>query len=647
MSIAKKKETQEVEMLKFKKVYAENYMSISNVELELDNQGLVLIEGINDTNETFQSNGSGKSTLLSTVTYALYGTTPSGLKADAVINKEAKKNLSVILEFEKDGVPYRIERYRKHKTHKNQVLFFQGENDLTQKSVADTDSKILDVFGIDYLTYANSIMYGQGNVEIFATATDKGKKQILENLADIGVYRYAQDVAKERANSAQALVDEYTRQKTAKEYEKEGLVSAYQSALTQYENTATLLAQRETDLNSLEEAIIQSKQALEERTNEVTPRMNELREQLAQLDSPADAQTVDKEVDEQYSNVTRLEQAKQQNMNAIASLNQDLESIKSNTNCHLCGALLSPEHREQEIARINGEIIEKNTFIEKLDSALAVYVPLLEDARARQATMRNTIQEHTNVYRTLTSELNQYQSELDSLANNFNTAVYQQSSAQDVINQLRAIPKPLYDTHAESVINTEIEAIEKQIEEAQEDVRQYKVIAQEVFSNKGIRSEVLDLVTPFLNERANHYLGTLSGSDIEINFSTQTEKADGTLSDKFDLEVINGSGGNTYQANSEGEKKRIDLAISFAIQDLVQSKANIAVNLGLYDECFDGLDAIGCENVIKILKERQKSISSIFVITHSENLKPLFENVVTIKKVLGSSVLAESENNKP
>ncbi|MCC9083600.1 hypothetical protein LOS22_14255 [Enterococcus faecium] len=41
-------------------------------------------------------------------------------------------------------------------------------------------------------------MYGQGNVEIFATATDKGKKQILENLADIGVYRYAQDVAKEK-----------------------------------------------------------------------------------------------------------------------------------------------------------------------------------------------------------------------------------------------------------------------------------------------------------------------------------------------------------------------------------------------------------------------------------------------------------------
>lgn len=138
-------------------------------------------------------------------------------------------------------------------------------------------------------------------------------------------------------------------------------------------------------------------------------------------------------------------------------------------------------------------------------------------------------------------------------------------------------------------------------------------------------------------------MSTLSGSDIEIRFSTQTENADGSLKDKFDLEVINGSGGDTYQANSEGEKKRIDLAISFAIQDLVQSKANIAVNLGLYDECFDGLDSIGCENVIKILKERQKNISSIFVITHNDNLKPLFENVVTMQKTEGNSFLVEKK----
>jgi hypothetical protein len=35
--------------------------------------------------------------------------------------------------------------------------------------------------------------------------------------------------------------------------------------------------------------------------------------------------------------------------------------------------------------------------------------------------------------------------------------------------------------------------------------------------------------------------------------------------------------------------------------------------LVLYDECFDGLDTIGCENVVKLLKDRLKTVSTIFV----------------------------------
>jgi hypothetical protein len=34
---------------------------------------------------------------------------------------------------------------------------------------------------------------------------------------------------------------------------------------------------------------------------------------------------------------------------------------------------------------------------------------------------------------------------------------------------------------------------------------------------------------------------------------------------------------------------------------------------------------LGCENVVKLLKDRLKTVSTIFVITHSESLKPLFE----------------------
>ena len=160
----------------------------------------------------------------------------------------------------------------------------------------------------------------------------------------------------------------------------------------------------------------------------------------------------------------------------------------------------------------------------------------------------------------------------------------------------------------------------------------YTILVNKVFSKEGITSVVLDLITPYLNEHANYYLTKLSGSILSINMNTQKLNANKTLSDKFDLQVHNQAGADSYQNCSAGERKRIDIAIAFAIQDLQQDHANTATNIAIYDECFDGLDSIGCESVIDILKEKAKTIPSIFVITHNDTLKPLFDNSIKVTK---------------
>ncbi|MGI4292156.1 hypothetical protein ACR2WS_26640, partial [Klebsiella pneumoniae] len=66
-----------------------------------------------------------------------------------------------------------------------------------------------------------------------------------------------------------------------------------------------------------------------------------------------------------------------------------------------------------------------------------------------------------------------------------------------------------------------------------------------------------------------------------------------------------------------------------------------STNIALYDECFDGLDTIGCENVIKLLKDRLNTVGTIFVITHNTELKPLFEQTIKIVKENGVSKLEE------
>lgn len=613
-------------------------MSIEHAELNLYEQGLVLIEGQNNTNDTFSRNGSGKSTLMSAITYALYGISPNGQKADEIINNKVGKNLSVTLEFEKDEIPYRIERYRKHSKYKNTVKFYQEENNLTQKSVADTDKKIQEVFGIDYLTYMNSVMYGQGDVEIFAKASDKGKKQILENLADIEVYRYAQEIAKERAKQAEANKQEMERQIQLKEQEQQFQKQSYDQEVEKYQTTKNKIEEQKEEYRSLCRTKRKKEQELNDTEDEVLPEIEALDEMTDVRSVQVDEGLVNK-VQEFQNNITKLQTALNQAKSNLEEDNQTYKKVETETHCYVCGALLDTEHRQKEMQRLTKSIQEKQDYIQKIENALETYNRGYLGSKQELDSQKQQVQEVNNNYQNLVNQRQQYTNQLQQKENELQTIKNQVESSQKILQAYKQVPEPEWDSQKEKSLEKEVQDLNQERNEAKEEQAQYKILAEEVFSNKGIRSDVLDLVTPFLNERANYYLSTLSGSDIEIRFSTQTETAKGELRDKFDLEVINGSGGNTYQSNSAGEKKRIDLAISFAIQDLVQSKANIAVNLSLYDEVFDGLDAIGAENVIKILKERQKEVGSIFVITHSEDLKPLFENVLTIKKDHGVSCI--------
>ena len=157
------------------------------------------------------------------------------------------------------------------------------------------------------------------------------------------------------------------------------------------------------------------------------------------------------------------------------------------------------------------------------------------------------------------------------------------------------------------------------------------------FSNSGIKSMLLDDITPFLNERANKYLQVLSGSHVHVEFSTQTPLKSGELREKFQIRVVNDDGGDSYMSNSSGEKRRIDVAINLALQDLIASRANKKLNIMFLDEILDTLDRSGTDSVIGLLAEIAKEKSSVFVISHNEDIQSYFQNFLVVTKKDGCS----------
>ena len=160
------------------------------------------------------------------------------------------------------------------------------------------------------------------------------------------------------------------------------------------------------------------------------------------------------------------------------------------------------------------------------------------------------------------------------------------------------------------------------------------------YSNSGIKSLLLDDVTPYLNRQANKYLRKLSSDHMEIVFSTQSTLKSGEVREKFSVEVINADGGSSYASNSSGEKKRVDIAINLALQSLVASRSNKKLNLIILDEILDSLDDAGVEHIMSLLQEISNDKSSVFVISHNDSIKSVFTNTITVVKENGYSMLS-------
>ena len=642
-------------MFKFKKIKAKNFLSYKDLELDLDKRGLILVEGKNLTNSAFLSNGSAKSSLLSTVTYALYGKTEKGQTADEVVNNKVGKDTSVKLYFDVDEQAYRIERYRKDKKNKNQVKLFKGNDEIKTNSAKETNQRILDLFGIDYSAYINSISIGQGSETSFSDATDKQKKEILENVANIAIYARAQEVAKQKVTDTQTKLAEYKNLLANYESEKDKFETLKQSEQDKYDNAMSYYSSAQELLNEAEGKY----EDLKEQANLDT--LNEQKDKLVDeldrikylIDNKEPKQTFTLDTSEYENKISELQvilnkfsAEKMSKENEVNNLKVSYNSFNTATVCPTCGSPLDPTHALNEQEKIINQVAKIKEYIIQLEGGINMTNKKITEAKQelqdKQTEFNEFVADRDREYDSIVSvnqkayfnkqqEVNNIKSRIDKVNNDIQNA-YNTMEHYRWDLEKREQPNPPYDYKEEldKLEKDNKENMEK-VDKLTDDMLEYEQVVK-MYSNSGVRSIVLDNITPYLNEQANKYLAILAGSTIQINLTTQKENKDGSISDKFEVEVYNASGGSDYKSASAGERKRIDLAISFALQDLVIKQNNTSVNLLMLDEVFENLDEVANENVITLLEEKAKEVESIFVITHNEQLKGLFSNKVTVVK---------------
>lgn len=95
-----------------------------------------------------------------------------------------------------------------------------------------------------------------------------------------------------------------------------------------------------------------------------------------------------------------------------------------------------------------------------------------------------------------------------------------------------------------------------------------------------------------------------------------------------------------YLSFSEGEKKRIDVAILLSFIDTTKIVSNWNCNLLYFDEILDNAtDNEGLDKLLTAIKEMTLKDSRLcsYIISHREATSEHFDRKITIKKVVGFS----------
>ncbi|GAA5531785.1 SMC family ATPase [Deinococcus aluminii] len=131
--------------------------------------------------------GSGKSSLLDAMTFALYGHTPRlGTKGLDALISSGERGLSVSLTFEAGGETYRAARSKGRRQAENEVRLERREGgrwvNLSDGGVAAVNDRIRRVVGLDFKTFARTVLLPQGEFSRLLHGTGKERQALLGEL---------------------------------------------------------------------------------------------------------------------------------------------------------------------------------------------------------------------------------------------------------------------------------------------------------------------------------------------------------------------------------------------------------------------------------------------------------------------------------
>lgn len=544
-------------MILFQKLRYKNFLSTGNNFTEIDylRSPSTLIVG---------QNGAGKSTMLDALAFALFGKPHRNINKPQLVNSINNKDCLVEVEFSIGSAQFKVVRGIKpgiFEIWKNGTLMNQSSHAKEYQKILETN-----ILKINHKSFHQVVVLGSSSFVPFMQLQPGHRRDVIEDLLDIGVFSKMNQLLKEETNALKENLREIS----------------YNIDLTK--NKVDTQKKYIADVSTLTE---ENRRKYESRIQESKDNIDVLQAQNSELSVGLDESI--RETEERQSALHDKRQALMLRGQDLQTRSKEIAKramfFEKNESCPTCDQAISDSHKhdilksaKQEASSLQSERREVGTEGSSVEEALGQTVDLLQSLRSKVSQLG----ENNREIASLQKQIQEYTSYIE----------------KDVGADLAQANKDLQEIKDSLVdlSNSKMEVNEKY---------SYNLAIGEMLKDTGIKTKIIKQYLPVMNQLVNQYLQVL---DFYVHFDLDEEFRETIRSRHRDA--------FSYDSFSEGEKQRIDLALLFTWRQIAKMKNSVSTNLLILDETFDSsLDGEGVENLLKILETLGED-TNIFVISH-------------------------------
>lgn len=577
-------------MLTIKTLTVKNFLSVGNQAQSINFEGknLVLVIGENmdlGGDDAGARNGTGKTTIINAISYAFYGDALTSIRKDNLVNKTNNKDMLVAIEFEKNGIRYKIERGRKP-----QVLRFykdeieQASNE-AQGENRETQHEIDKLLGMTHSMFKNIIALNTYSQPFLSTKQSE-QREIIEQLLGITLLSQKADLLKEQMKGTKAECIE-------ERYKIDSMVASNEKIEESINNlklrNTAWTTQQKQDIEKFQEAITELDKVDIKQELELHKQVQKQQDDLKTLRS------LEKEKAYHEDSLTKT-------IKQLELKKKDIEYAEA-AKCPTCEQNLHDDKHKQLLEKLQQDLKELTEDEQKLTSELQIItegIKTIGDIGQLPDTFYDTIDEAYN----------------------------HKGKVKDLKRQLEQTEKKEnpYQEQIEELTKSALQKVDYTSLNELEDLHKHQEFLYKLLTAKDsfIRTRIIEQNLTYLNQRLAWYLSQVKLPHTVIfqsDLSVQIEE----LGRELDFDNL-----------SRGERNRLILSMSWAFRDVWESLYQ-QINLLFIDELIDaGMDTSGVESSMSVLKEMSRTQQkNIFLISHKDELVSRVNSVLKVVKENG------------